>query len=114
MDDCIFCKIALGKIPGNIVYRDDEIIAFRDIKPLTPNHLLVVPIKHFATLADLTPADTMLMGNMIAVANKLAKEEGIDKTGYRLVINSGKNAGQLVAHLHIHVLGGRPLTGQFA
>jgi histidine triad (HIT) family protein len=112
MNDCIFCKIIEGKIPGNFVYRDDEIVAFRDIKPLTPTHLLVVPVKHITSLADLTPKDAKLMGNMITVANKLAKDEGVDETGYRLVINSGKNAGQLVAHLHIHILGGRQLSGQ--
>ena len=112
MDDCIFCKIIEGKIPGNIIYRDDEIIAFRDIKPIAPSHILVVPVKHITALVDLTPKDTMLIGNMITVANKLAKDEGIDKTGYRLVINNGKNAGQLVAHLHIHILGGRQLSGQ--
>jgi histidine triad (HIT) family protein len=113
MDDCIFCKIIEGKIPGNFVYHDDEIVAFKDIKPAAPTHLLVVPVKHIASLVDLAN-DLALIGNMVAVANKLAKDEGIDKTGYRLVINNGKNAGQLVAHLHIHVLGGKPLTGQFA
>jgi histidine triad (HIT) family protein len=107
------CKIIYGKIPGDFVYRDDEIVVIRDIHPLTPTHLLVIPVKHIATLSDLSPTDNTLMGNMIAVANKTAKSEGIDKTGYRLVVNSGKNAGQLVAHLHIHVLGGRQMSGDF-
>ncbi len=114
MEDCIFCKIIEGKIPGNFVYKDDEIVVFKDINSITPTHLLVVPVNHIAALTDLQPADNILMGNMIAVANKVAKKEGIDKTGYRLVINSGKNAGQLVAHLHIHVLGGRQMIPHFA
>ena len=113
MDDCIFCKIIEGKIPGNFVYKDDEIVAFRDINPLTPTHLLVLPVKHIAALTDLAPTDSALMGNMIAVANKVAKDEGIADSGYRLVVNSGKHAGQLVAHLHIHVLGGRQMSGNF-
>ncbi len=113
MEDCIFCRIIEGKIPGNFVYKDDEIVVFKDIHPLTPTHLLVVPVKHIAALTDLTPADNKLMGEMIAVANKAAKSEGIDKTGYRLVVNSGKHAGQLVSHLHIHVLGGRQMSGDF-
>jgi histidine triad (HIT) family protein len=114
MEECIFCKIIGGKIPGDLVYRDDEIIAFRDINPQTPVHLLIVSLKHIKSLSDLTPGDACLAGNMIIVANKLARQEGIDKTGYRLVINNGKDAGQLVGHLHIHVLGGRQMTGQFA
>jgi histidine triad (HIT) family protein len=113
MNDCIFCKIIERKIPGNFVYRDDEIVAFRDINPVTPTHLLIVPIKHIPSLADLTRGDETLVANMISVANKLAKDEGIDKTGYRLVINSGKDAGQVVAHLHIHLLGGRQMSGDF-
>jgi histidine triad (HIT) family protein len=113
MEDCIFCKIIEGKIPGNFVYKDDEIVVFRDIKPLTPTHLLVLPVKHIAALTDLTPNDNKLMGNMIEIANKVAKDSGLDKTGYRLVVNSGKDAGQLVAHLHIHVLGGKQMSGNF-
>jgi histidine triad (HIT) family protein len=113
MEDCIFCKIINGKIPGDFVYRDDEIIVIRDIHPLTPTHLLVIPAKHIASLTDLSPMDNTLMGNMIAVANKVAKEQGISESGYRLVVNSGKDAGQLVAHLHIHVLGGRQMSGDF-
>ncbi|MDD4874367.1 MAG: histidine triad nucleotide-binding protein [Dehalococcoidales bacterium] len=112
MDDCIFCKIIQGKIPSNIVYRDDEIVAFRDINPQTPTHLLIVPVKHITSLVDLTFKDAALMGNMITVANKLAKDEGIAESGYRLVINCGKQGGQLVAHLHMHVMGGRQLSGQ--
>ncbi len=113
MEDCIFCKIIDGKIPGDIVYRDNEIVVFKDIHPLTPTHLLVIPVKHIAALTDLAPTDNVLMGNMIAVANKVARDERIADSGYRLVVNSGKHAGQLVAHLHIHVLGGRQMSGDF-
>ncbi|MDD4923563.1 MAG: histidine triad nucleotide-binding protein [Dehalococcoidales bacterium] len=113
MEDCIFCKIIEGKIPGDFVFKDDEIVAFKDIHPLTPTHLLVVPIKHIGALTDLATTDNTLMGNMIAVANKVARDERIADSGYRLVINSGKHAGQLVAHLHIHVLGGRQMSGDF-
>jgi histidine triad (HIT) family protein len=113
MEDCIFCKIINGKIPGDFVYKDDKIVVIRDIHPLTPTHLLVIPVKHIVALTDLAPTDNKLMGNMIAVANKAAKSEKIADSGYRLVINSGKNAGQLVAHLHIHVLGGRQMSGDF-
>ncbi|NLL90501.1 MAG: histidine triad nucleotide-binding protein [Dehalococcoidales bacterium] len=113
MEDCIFCKIINGKIPGDFVYKDAEIVVIRDINPLTPTHLLVIPVKHIAMLSDISPTDNTLMGNMIAVANKAAKEQGICESGYRLVVNNGKNAGQLVAHLHIHVLGGRPMSGNF-
>jgi len=109
--DCIFCKIVAGKIPGDIVYRDAEVLAFRDINPQAPVHLLVIPKKHITYLADLTEKDAPLMEHMVSVANKLAKAEGIFETGYRLVINSGKQGGQLVPHLHLHVLGGRQLSG---
>ncbi len=113
MEDCIFCKIIDGKIPGDIVYRDDEIVVFKDIHPLTPTHLLVIPAKHISGLTDLAPTDNALMGNMIAVANKVAKEQVISESGYRLVINSGKDAGQIVFHLHMHILGGRQMSGDF-
>ncbi len=107
--DCIFCKIAAGEIPSNILYRDEDVFAFPDINPLTPVHILVLPIKHIASLADMKDADTLLIGKMVKVANKLAKEHGIFKSGYRLTINSGADAGQLVPHLHIHLMGGRHL-----
>ena len=113
MEDCIFCKIIEGKVPGDIVYRDDEIVVFKDIHPLTPTHLLVIPVKHISALTDPAPTDNALMGNMIAVANKVAKEQGISESGYRLVINSGKHAGQIVFHLHMHILGGRQMSGDF-
>lgn len=108
--DCIFCKIIAGEIPSDIVYRDDEVIAFPDINPLAPTHLLIIPGKHISSLVDLTEADSSLTGHMISVANQLAKSGGISESGYRLVINCGRQGGQGVDHLHLHLLGGRQLS----
>ena len=107
--DCIFCKIAAGEIPGNILYQDEDVIAFPDIKPIAPLHLLIIPRKHIPSLGDLTGTDAPLIGKMTGVANQLAQEHGVADSGYRLVINSGADAGQLVPHLHMHLLGGRAL-----
>ena len=107
--DCIFCKIISGEIPSKIIYRDKDVVVFPDINPVAPVHLLVVPVKHIATLATMTDVDTLLAGKMVAAANKVAKEQGLAKNGYRLTINCGADAGQLVQHLHIHLIGGRPL-----
>ena len=108
--DCIFCKIAAGEIPGEILYQDDEVIAFPDINPVTPTHLLVVPKKHIPTLAHLSADEMPLIGHMVIIANQLAREHGIAESGYRLVINCGKEGGQVVPHLHMHLLGGRQLS----
>lgn len=108
--DCIFCKIIAGEIPSDVIYRDDEVIAFPDISPLAPTHLLIVPRKHIASLVDLSEADAPLAGHMIAIANRLAKSEGVAARGYRLVINCGREGGQGVDHLHLHLLGGRQLS----
>jgi histidine triad (HIT) family protein len=107
--DCVFCKIAAGEIPAKILYQDGEVFAFPDINPITPVHILVLPVKHIASLADLSDKDAPLFGKMVGVANRLAREQGIAKSGYRLAINSGADAGQLVPHLHIHLMGGRRL-----
>jgi histidine triad (HIT) family protein len=107
--DCVFCKIASGEIPAKIIYRDDEVFAFPDINPVTPVHILVLPIKHIASLAEMKDKETPLVGKMVRAANQIAREQGIAKSGYRLTINSGADAGQLVPHLHIHLMGGRPL-----
>jgi histidine triad (HIT) family protein len=107
--DCIFCKIINGEIPSKIVYKDDDVVAFPDINPATPIHLLVVSRKHIPSLAAMTKADTILAGKMIEAANKIAKEQGIAEKGYRLTINSGPEAGQIVPHLHMHLMGGRTL-----
>ena len=108
--DCIFCQIIAGKIPSEITYRDEEVIAFRDINPAAPIHLLIVPKKHILSLAHLSQADLPLVEHMINVANQLAREEGVSENGYRLVINCRGDAGQEVPHLHLHLLGGRRLS----
>ena len=108
--DCIFCKIAAGEIPGEILYQDDEVIAFPDINPVAPTHLLVVPKRHIPTLAHLSEAEMPLIGHLVIIANRLAREHGIAESGYRLVINCGKEGGQVVPHLHMHLLGGRQLS----
>ncbi len=110
--DCVFCQIVAGKLPGDIVYRDDEILAFRDVNPQAPVHLLVIPRKHIASLVQVGEEDVPLMGRLVGIANELARQEGIAKSGYRLVINCGPQGGQLVPHLHLHLLGGRQLSGR--
>ena len=103
---CIFCKIISGEIPSDFIYRDEEIVAFRDIHPQAPTHVLIVPKKHIPSLTDLKDEELALAGKMIGVANKLAKQEGVS-SGYKVVINTGRSAGQVVPHLHMHLLGGR-------
>lgn len=110
--DCIFCKIAAGEIPSNFVHRDDEILAFRDINPIAPTHILIVPKRHIGSLLDLTDEDLPMMARMVKIANDLARKEGIAEKGYRLVINTGKEGTQLVQHLHLHLIGGRQLSGR--
>ena len=105
--DCLFCKIRDGQVPAKIVHEDERAIAFRDINPQAPLHALVVPRKHIPTLLDLTPDDNALIGHLYQVAVKLAREAGFADDGFRTVFNCGKNAGQSVWHLHLHVLGGR-------
>ncbi|MCT4632872.1 MAG: histidine triad nucleotide-binding protein [Firmicutes bacterium] len=107
--DCIFCKIANKEIPATIVYEDDYVLAFKDLNPVAPQHVLIIPKKHIASLNDLSQEDEVLMGKVILVASKLAKELGIDDAGYRIVSNCGKNGGQTVGHIHYHLLGGREL-----
>ena len=107
--DCIFCKIAAGEIPAELLYQDEEVIVFSDIKPITPVHLLVVSRKHIPSLSLMNDADTPLVGHMTMVANQIAREQGIAESGYRLTINSGADSGQIVPHLHMHLMGGRTL-----
>jgi histidine triad (HIT) family protein len=107
--DCVFCKIVAGEIPSDILYQDEEVIAFRDINPRAPTHLLIVSKKHIPSVLHLTDAEAPLIGHMTKVANQLAREYGVAESGYRLVINCGKEGGQLVPHLHMHLLGGRVL-----
>jgi histidine triad (HIT) family protein len=110
--DCIFCQIASGKIPADIIYQDKDVFAFRDIKPQAPVHILVIPKRHIPSLDQLTENELPLIAHMIAVANQLAKGEGVADKGYRLAINCGEEGGQLVPHLHMHLLGGRRLSGR--
>ena len=110
--DCIFCQIIAGKVPSDILYQDEEIIAFRDISPQAPIHLLIIPKKHIPSLAHLPEAESSLIGKMANVARWLAEEEGILERGYRLVVNCGVEGGQLVPHLHMHLLGGQQLGGK--
>jgi len=110
MSDCLFCKIVEGTIPATIVHEDAVVIAIRDINPQAPTHILVIPREHIASAADLTPSQDPLWGRMLHVGQKLAQDEGIDETGYRLVTNVGRNGGQTVDHLHLHLLGGRQMS----
>src|SRR5579883_1703860 len=107
---CLFCRVVSGEIPAQVVYRDPEVIAFRDINPQAPVHLLIVPTRHVESISEVGSADAPLLGQTIEVANDLARQEGIAESGYRIVINCGPNAGQTVAHLHFHLLGGRPMS----
>lgn len=109
--DCIFCKIAAGEIPADFVYRDDHVFVIRDIAPLAPVHLLVIPIRHVETLTSLTPDDNPMLAALLHAAQQSARLEGIAESGYRLIINQGRNAHQEVPHLHLHVLGGVRLRG---
>lgn len=109
MADCLFCKIAAGEIPCNKVYEDDDVLAFRDIAPKAPTHILIIPKKHIARLADCTEEDAVLLAKIQLLAKLLADEEGIAKSGFRVVSNSGEDSGQEVAHLHYHLLGGKKL-----
>ncbi|BCY18583.1 MAG: histidine triad nucleotide-binding protein [Chloroflexi bacterium] len=110
---CIFCEIITGKLPGDIVFQNETVTAFRDRYPRAPIHILIVPNKHLESINSVTAADKELMGDLILIARKLATDLGISETGYRLVVNTGPDSGQSVQHLHIHLLGGNkmPLMG---
>ncbi len=108
-DDCIFCKIASGKIPAQKLYEDDEIIAFEDANPAAPVHFLVIPKEHISTLDDMSDEQVPLLGRIMSVATRLAREKGVSKDGYRQVINCRAAGGQVVFHLHVHILGGRQM-----
>jgi histidine triad (HIT) family protein len=109
MMDCIFCRIISGEIQSDILYQDEQAVAFRDVNPKAPVHLLVVPRKHIESVAELTEDEAPITGHLVAVANRLAREAGISEKGYRLVVNCGPDGGQLVSHLHLHLLGGRQM-----
>ena len=108
-EETIFSKIIRGEIPADVVYQDDLVTAFRDISPQAPSHVLIVPNKLIPTVNDVQPEDEAALGRMIGVAAKIAQQEGIADDGYRLVINCNRHAGQEVFHIHMHLLGGRPL-----
>lgn len=111
MADCLFCKIVAGEIPAKIVKRTDAALAFRDIDAKAPVHLLVIPIRHVAAVRNATGADgERLLGRLLAFAAEVASDQGLDGEGYRIVTNTGRNAGQSVDHLHLHVLGGRKMS----
>jgi histidine triad (HIT) family protein len=113
MADCIFCKIIAGQIPGELVYQDDKVVAFKDINPEAPVHLLIVPREHIASVTDVkTEKQAGLVGHMVLVGNKLAQTNGVKDRGFRLIINVGTDGGQVVQHLHMHLLGGRPLVNR--
>lgn len=108
MENCLFCRIAAGEIPADIVYRDDEVIAFKDINPQAPSHILVIPKRHIASMVDLTLEDGPLLAHLFVAAKDIAHELGLEQ-GYRFLTNVGPDAGQSVFHLHFHLLGGRKL-----
>jgi histidine triad (HIT) family protein len=106
-DQCLFCRIAAGTIPAKTVLEDADVVAFHDINPQAPTHVLVIPRKHIAALDDLTEADAATIGTTIVRASQIARELGLAQDGYRIVINNGEGAGQTVFHIHLHILGGR-------
>ena len=110
MSDCVFCRIVRREANATIVFEDDDVLAFRDLHPQAPVHLLVIPKKHVASLAEATEGDGALLGKLLLATRDLAVREGIDATGYRVVANRGRGAGQTVFHLHFHVLGGRGMS----
>ena len=107
---CLFCRIAAGEVPADVVFEDDLIVAFRDIAPQAPTHILLIPRDHIASAAHLTEAHASLLARLFATAARLAREEGIVESGFRIVTNAGSGAGQSVAHLHLHLMGGRRLS----
>jgi histidine triad (HIT) family protein len=112
--ECLFCAIVAGQIPATVVLDTDEVLAFRDIAPKAPVHVLVIPKKHYRNLATLTEADPTLAGRVFGVAARVAEQEGVAESGYRAIVNTGPDSGMEVAHMHVHVLGGAPLGPMLA
>ena len=108
-DDCLFCKIVAGNIPSEKVFEDGRVTAFRDINPVAPTHILIVPNKHIASINELTADDEALVGHLFTTAKELAEREGVAESGYRLIINTGSDGGQEVFHLHLHLIGGQKM-----
>jgi histidine triad (HIT) family protein len=110
MSDCVFCKIGSGQIPSKVVLQDDDVLAFEDLNPQAPVHVLVIPKRHVVALNDVEAGDHALLGRLLEAATLVARKKGIAESGYRVVANTGRNGGQTVFHLHLHVLGGRQMT----
>lgn len=110
--DCIFCKIAAGDVPSEILHKDDKVVAFRDISPQAPVHILLIPVRHFSNLTELQNGDYEIVAHIFKIASQLARQEGISERGYRVAVNSGQEGGQVVGHVHFHLLGGRQLSGE--
>lgn len=110
MTECIFCKIARAEMKAQVIYSDEDVVAFRDINPQAPTHVLVIPRKHIPSIADCAPADLPLLAKLLQTSAKIADMESVRESGYRLVLNAGEDAGQAVDHLHVHVLGGRKMA----
>lgn len=109
-NDCLFCLISQGRAPAQVVFEDNRVIAFKDINPKAPIHLLIIPKKHYFSLNDVSEKDEGLLGHLIFVASRLAQEKGLKTTGYRLIINTGPDSGQQIFHLHLHLLAGRQFS----
>lgn len=112
LEECLFCRIISREIPSDVVYQDDEFLAFKDIHPQAPTHILIIPKTHFDSLVEISDQQEKLMGRLVIIAKKLAEKEGLAKNGYRLVLNCGAEGGQVVPHLHLHLIGGRKLNGK--
>jgi histidine triad (HIT) family protein len=110
MTDCLFCKIISRHIPARVVYEDETMLAFEDIKPQAPVHILLIPKDHFSSLVEATEERSGLLGRLLLLAKNIARQKNLEKTGYRIVLNTGRDSGQEVGHLHFHLLGGRRMT----
>jgi histidine triad (HIT) family protein len=106
VENCIFCKIVKGESPSETLFQDEQVTAFRDIHPVAPTHVIIVPNKHYNSISEIEKKDEQVVGHLFYVANQIAKKEGIAKKGYRLIINHGKHGGQVIFHLHLHLIGG--------
>ena len=107
ISNCVFCKIVAGESPAKVLYQDEQVTAFRDIHPVAPTHVLIVPNQHIARLQDLSDEDGPLIGHLFSVARQIAEQEGVAESGYRVIINNGPHGGQVIYHLHLHLIGGQ-------
>ncbi len=110
MSDCIFCKVGAGQVASRVVFQDEEVLAFEDLNPQAPVHVLIIPKRHIGTLSEMRAGEQALLGHLLEAATLVAEKKGIVESGYRVVANTGKDGGQTVFHLHLHVLGGRRMT----